>query len=760
MAILPLLSGTFAFRRYAGSLQLRIATVEELLRVPQLPEAQWVATACPVDGLTCEPAVMRLLDQDGNGRIHARELSEAIRWMGEMLADRSGCVPGDDTVVLARLSPAAEGLRIAAELVLENCGAVDRTRITLAQVRGMRQLLTTVVENGDGIITARTLPAPLAALLEDIRAGEPPLMDRSGDPGVDAAAVARFRERLLRARALLQERTPQLVWGERTAAAAALVRSLETVVDAYFLQCRVIAAQPTAAAAFQADAPAIAAAGSDPARLAQVLATLPLAPHDPSGRLHWSQVFRGAHAEGIAQLRDQVAVPVLGQAAAEALSEAQWRQLVAAVTPWWDWQDRAARDELLPRLGEARVLAIRGEDLEELERRCLADKAVDAHLARVGELERLALYQRWLFKIANNFVAMPHLYQQDERALFEQGTLVLAGREFSLSVLVTDRPAHVAIASESSLFILYCQIQGGQPARSFEVAVPVTSGTSTELFVGRRGVFHAVDGQEYDAQVVQIIVQPVSLWEAFIHPVRRLGALISKRLQSWSDSVDDSLEKQVASRALPVLPVPGSAPAGAAPGAAAPNAMMGLLMGGSVAVAALGSSFAYVIHALEGVPADTIVIGVVLGIFALLLLFALPSLILAAIKILTRQLAVVLEGSGWAMNDNLRLTPTLGLLFTRRPLRPAGSFIDWQDQVTRLVRLRAVGAHPMRALWWLVGSLVPLAVLVGVAWWGWHVLRPAPAPSGSGSPSSTASVIAPTSSAGPTAPTTTAAITK
>ena len=64
---------------------------------------------------------------------------------------------------------------------------------------------------------------------------------------------------------------------------------------------------------------------------------------------------------------------------------------------------------------------------------------------------------------------MPDLDSVERRALFEQGTLI-AGRELSLAMLVTDRDAHAAVATESSMYILYCSISGGQPPRTFEVA--------------------------------------------------------------------------------------------------------------------------------------------------------------------------------------------------------------------------------------------------------------------------------------------------
>ncbi len=575
MAFSPFRQGNFAFRRYAGSLQMRISTVQELMRVPSLPEAHWVALACPIKVMNCDPVFLQLLDKDGNGRVHARELSEGIAWLESMLSDPGGCVPGIDVLTLSRLSPKAQPLKDAAELVLGNLGAADREHIALAQVRETKGWLNTVSENGDGIITESGLPDGLKPLFNDVRAFRPPLLDRSGAPGIDRDGIAAFRESMTKAIAWLGERTALLRWGPATQEQAALMRALKDRIDAYYLQCRLIASNPAAAAVLKPLPDALASAATDPAVLAKAVAAMPLAEHDPAGVLPWGRLLRGGSFEALLRLRDTVAIPVLG--ASSGLREDDWRRLLVVAAPLWTWQARAPEHPLVAALGADRVRAISAAELDELDRRCVADKAVDERLARVSELERLLLYQRWIFALANNFTAMPHLYEQDQRALFEQGTLVMAGREFTLSILVPDRAAHASVAAKASMYILYCKVWGGTPARSFEVAVPVTAGTSSGLDVGKRGVFWSLDGQEYDAEVVQVVVQPVSLWEAIIHPFRRIGAFISSKIQAWSDSIDKKLDDQLDKLPAPgaAAPAPPPAPTAAGAAAAAPAPQQG-----------------------------------------------------------------------------------------------------------------------------------------------------------------------------------------
>lgn len=563
----------FVFRRYAGSLQLRLRTFEELLQLSQVPEALWVATACPVSGLSCDPAFLAHLDSSGHGRVRARQLQRAIEWTGRMLADRSACAPGSDVLVLAHLSEEAAPLRATAETVLTACAAVERSLVTLAQVRKVLEPLT---------------PPPMG--------GEVP----GGPPGPFFPPTAPF--------------------------------------------------PPAPAPPFPfppqgAPAPPFPPASPFPAAPAP-----PFPPPPPSSPQ-----------------------PPFPPPPAPPVSE-EHRQLL--------------------------------------------------------ELERLILFQRWLFLFANNFVSMPDLYEVENRALYEQGTLIMAGREFSLAVLVTDRASHASLAAQSSMFILYCRITGGQPARAFEVAVPVTSGTSRGLFVGKRGIFRDIEGHEYDAQVVQLLQQPVSLYEAAVAPFRRVARFVTSRIETWSMASEQDFESRLAQRAEPLLPPAApSLPGGAGafpppPGALAPppapagppgfTGTAGLLVGASVALAALGSAFAFIVHQLRTVT----LLQLLFGIGVLCVAAMLPALLLAFIRIHNRDLAVVLEGAGWAMNDRLRLTRRLGRLFTRRPSRPRGSRIDTRDQVEAAL-LRLVEKEEGRG-WALLLRLLRLVAILVVALLLWR----------------------------------------
>ncbi len=89
----------------------------------------------------------------------------------------------------------------------------------------------------------------------------------------------------------------------------------------------------------------------------------------------------------------------------------------------------------------------------------------------------------------------------------------------------------------------------------------------------------------------------------------------------------------------------------------------GLLAGGGVAIAAVGSSFAFITKTLAGLTVQT----VVLALLVVAAIIAIPAGIAAYFKLSRRDLSTVLEGSGWGLNSRMQLTATQATCFTFRP---------------------------------------------------------------------------------------------
>ncbi|HYO58655.1 kinesin [Archangium sp.] len=690
------------YRRYGGSLQVSIPSFEVLVEAVRIPETQWLATACPLEGLNCDPRFLAFVDTDGNKRIRVAELRAAVEHAAKLLKSYQGADAASDVLALDALSEEGAKLRDVAGILLETLKAGDRTRLSLEQVRTSEKALREAGQNGDGIIAPAFLPEPPRPLARKLMACFPEVKNRAGQAGVDMPMLQRFREERSALRAHQAGKASVLVWGERSVEHARRIQEVRPLLDTYFLQCRLVAAQPEAVAGLKLEAGRVQGALGDTEALARVVSELPVAPPEPGGALRWSRLYRGPAFEKLEAFRRDVAVPLTGDMAT--LGDTAWRELSARSDAILAWQ---ARLDASPLRGLVDALAdISESELDALEAACRADLALKDKLDAVDELERLILYQRWLLTFANNFISMPDLYQTKRRALMEKGTLILGGWRYGLSVLVTNRAAHAALTSQGTTCTLYVQVLAKEGGESYEVAVPVTRGRSGELAAGKRGVFYDVEGREYDAVVTQVIRQPVSLWEAMTMPFGRIGQFISRKIEGMAEagekSLDESLEKgYVHGTGAPAPGAPAAAPVG--PG--------GFIAATGIAFAAVGSSLAFIVTQVKSLT----VFDVISAAMIVAAVVMLPSGLLGWLKLRKRNLALLLEGSGWALNDRLRLTSDLAVLITRRPRLPKNAKVDRTDVLhSVLVKVREDDEEEPRSPGMWMG--IALVILFVVLW--------------------------------------------
>ena len=120
-----------------------------------------------------------------------------------------------------------------------------------------------------------------------------------------------------------------------------------------------------------------------------------------------------------------------------------------------------------------------------------------------------------------------------------------------------------------------------------------------------------------------------------------------------------------ASAGLQAKPGVRPAAAGGAPGVGGMAGMGGMVASGGIAVAALGSSFAFI-----GKTLSEMSLRALLATFgALAAAILLPVLISALSKLSSRDLSPLLEASGMAMNRRIRLTRAQARAFTVNPRR-------------------------------------------------------------------------------------------
>jgi len=698
------------FCNYGGNYQLRILSAEDFEHVQTLDDARWVATSAPVNGLSCDPVFLTFMDTDHNGRVRTDEVKAAQSWLFKMLRYRDRVAEGSDVLRLADIDTShSEGsaLRAAAERILSNLNCTDMHEISLGQVRDLETIMSSAAHNGDGVIPPEDAGEAdtaefIAAVMECI--GSAP--DASGKDGVTEEHIERFFEEAQayvdwKARGELHEpagQTDIMPWGAATPAAYELVAALDDKVEQYFTQCDMVRFDLRAAEQMRLRQSELDELDfSDRDVLEARLRAAPLAAPNPDAVLDLDGTVNPLYREQLATLRTEALNRALGESVT-LLTRQQWNEVKTVFADYRSWFENKQGDAV-EKLDSGTIEAyLAGPHRSRVNELIAADRAVAQELEQIHNVEKLILYQRWLMEFANNFVSFPMLYDQNRRSLLEMGTLIIDGRELTFTIRVDDRQAHKAVAETSFMYLLYVEVTGKEDqSDKFDVVVAVTSGDAGGLRVGKRGIFFTTDGREWDAQVVDIVSNPVSMWEFLKAPFQQVTDFVKKQVERFSKAQQAKLDTTL------------SAPPSAA-------ATRDLLLGGSIAIAALGSTFALMTNLLSKVGKHHILYAV-LGIALVVLV---PGFIMGFLKLRRRDMSAILEASGWAINIRMKMTRGLGGLFTRRPGVPKDARKESKDLLPQLVRQFSDRSFSLRRT--MTAALIAVIVFAIVVLMIWFAL--------------------------------------
>jgi len=669
------------FKRFGRSHHLRIRNAGDLEHIRVLDEAHWLATGAPVSSLNMDATFLSLVDSDHNGRIMCFEIREAVTWLLATLRDTGNVKPGNTILQMdAICADCSDGRQIHASAMkmLRQAKAEEEGSITLDQVRTVKQQVEKNPVSEGGVIL------PSAPEAEDVRTFLQDILDTvggvphpSGNAGVNAekmeAFIAQCREHLEwleQAEApSVEGRNELLPFGEQTHEAFEAAMALRDKLAQYFAQCRAVALDARAAEHLLPTAEELGNEDlGDLDTLEELMRTSPLAPPNPGEVLDLEGPINPFYRTAVQNLREKVLDRMRGRETVT-LSATDWENVFGLFGPYRAWIEAKA-GVAVEKLGEEKIRGYLDERYPAAVEVLLTERRQTALvLDNIRQVEKLILYQAYLVPLVNNFVSFPHLYDPESRAAFEMGTLIIDGRHLTFSVKTENHAEHSKVAATSDIFVIYVEILDREGKRLYVVALPVTSSGKGNLCVGKRGVFHDVNGNESDARVIQILENPISISETLIAPFHRIGRILGGKIEAMTTSAEKRLDKAAAGALDASAPVAAPAPASAGP--AAPRGLFagGLLMGGGVALAALSSAAAYVTKTLADVGPAKIVLGVMLAVVAVVM----PASIVAFLKLRRRDLSAILEGCGWAINARMRLTFRQGRVFTRRPRFPKGA---------------------------------------------------------------------------------------
>ena len=674
---------TWRFFRSGGFDQVIIDSVEDLTNLAQLDKKLWTALACPIKGLEIDQRTLSYIDTDNDGRIRVPELLAAVDWALNHLSNKQALLTAGGLALAAIDAQHADGAKIlaAAQQLLIRLGKGQAESISVEDTQDLSKMFPPNQSNGDGLIPATLAIEPeLAETINDIIATLGAETDRSGEPAVSADKIKQFFTDLItldtwQARPSQESALQPL--GTQTEAACAALTAVEAKIDDYFVRVQLASFDDKATVALNGSEAQFLALGT------QLLAvdsadtkSLPLAKIAPNQNLLLNQGINPAWQDAIQHFCQQL----LGDNVSE-LSFAEWTQLKATFAPYRAWLTEKPslsvsvlsaekRHNLVNSLIQEALLLLVDEDL----------KVADAANALV-DLDKLVRYQANLVKLVNNFVSFSEFYTRQDKAIFQAGSLFIDGRSCDLTVRVNDMAKHSAIAGLSNGYLLYCDCSRKDSPEKMTIVAAVTAGDVGNLMVGRNGVFYDRAGKDWDATVVKIIVNAISIHEAFWTPYRRVGRIISNQLQKIAADQDKAIEAKSADSVSSTVTKAQDAaktPADAKPAPPAPfdvAKFAGIFAAIGLAVGALGTALAAMLSGFLGL----IWWQMPIAILGLLLIISGPSMVLAWFKLRQRNLSPLLDANGWAVNTKAKINIAFGTTLTLLAELPKGAKRSLRD---------------------------------------------------------------------------------
>lgn len=685
------------FFRAGGFDQVFLKSAADLAALKHLDQKLWASLACPVVNLALDARMLSYMDINKDGRIRAPELLTAIDWTLKHLKDPD-ILFRDEALTLAAFSDSEEGqhLQKSAKRLLQLMGRGDGEAISPADTDDLSVLFPEDKANGDGLVpVAFAEDDDLKQAITDIIACMGAETDRSGAEAISEQKVNAFFDLIAAIMGWQNSDDSQALrpFGDTTADAMAAIGTLKQKIDDYFTRVEMAEYDPRAQAIMNGDeAELIRLAALNLADTSE-LEPLPLAGIHNGRQLPLEAGINPAWKAAMALLKQAAVVPVFGDI--DSITREQWQQLVARGQQYFSWKKDNPDIVLLDSLNKDRIQALASNNVHE---RLLAliekDKAVSEAAEGLVDLDKLMRFQRGLVTLLRNFISFQDFYGREEKAIFQAGRLFIDGKSCDLVVEVDDVNAHSAIATKSNSFLIYCQCtRRGEPVKGKEtinIVAAITAGADHELMVGRNGLFYDRDNNDWDATVVKVVENSISVREAFWSPYKRIAAMISEQLQKLAASRDQELMSDAATK----VATPGEAPK---PFDIARFA--GIFAAIGLAVGALGTALAAMMSGLLSLtwwqwP---------LVFLAIILVISCPSMLMAWFKLRRRSLGPILDANGWAVNTQARISIAFGESLTQLASLPKGSALTLRDPYA-----------PKRN--WVLPTLIIIAALALGGW--------------------------------------------
>lgn len=671
----------FRFIQQGGLVQVQISKIEDVLNLNKLDPKLWTILACPVKGLEFSEETLSLLDTDKNGRVRVPEILATVDYIKKYFADPSVIMTKGDTIPLSALSDekfeCGHSPLSSAKALLDVIGKPDAQEICLSDLAVDPKLFAPSVPNGDGILPPEVcLDESVASVVKDIIEFTGGSDDISGVKGISRAQFEEFFGAIRgvndwRQQTAGDNETASEIFflKDKTDAAAASYMQVCDKINDYFLRCSLAAydAASTEILATEKNALYMTAEGKlgDLDQLAQ----MPISEIVAGKALPLDNSLNPAWKDKMEQFKKNVLEHITKQQLEE-LTETQWRKIEALFAPYVAWFNSRPVDDAVSIPIERVTEILAGNAEEEINKLFAKEEEHPPVGIATVDLKKMILLRRDFVELLRNYVCFENFYNLEEKAIFQAGTLYLDGRSMDLCIKVEDIGKHSTMAVRSSCFLIYCECQKHDDSgKKMNICALMSEGKTDDIIVGRNGIFFDRNGDDWDATITKIIDNPVSIKQAFWAPYKKLGNLITDKINKMANEADAKANAKLTSAVNDPKATANSA-------AANPPKKMDLGMVAAIGIAVSGVST--VVTSIIGIIQKS-PLTVLFAIIGGILLISLPSMIIAALKLRKRNLQSILDANGWAVNGNVKITRPLGKELTHLPKYPLGARLSKKD---------------------------------------------------------------------------------
>ncbi len=697
------------FVNVGGTTRVSIQSGADIAHLGELDQKMWTVLSCPVKGLEIDERTLQLMDSDADGKIRANEVVETAEWLTSVLNNPDDLLKQEDSLPLSAIKQEnEEGAKLfdSAKHILANLGK-EGDAISVADTADRLAIFAKTRFNGDGVITEQTCEEEaLKNLVAACMKAEGSTEDRSGEQGVNAEQLENFFTHCREYadwKALAAEGSPILPYGDRTAEAFAAYESVRDKIDDYFLRCRFTAFHEDAAETL--DVPAARLEGIAEKNLTACLdeiSSYPLARVRKEAVLPLAEGLNPAWEKAVSTLNATVfQTEFPGK---DALSEADWQAVRSRFAPYAEWLSNKKGAEVEPLEPEIIQSALEPANQKALLDLMAQDKALEAEALEIQNVDKLLHCYRDFYKLLKNYITFVDFYDRTEdlKAVFQAGTLYIDQRSCDLCLKVSDMPKHMQSAGLSGMFLMYCECRSKVKNETMTIVAAMTDGDVNDLREGKNAVFYDRNGLDWDATIIKIMDNPISVRQAFWSPYRKFGRFVNEQISKFASDKESKVTSDMSSGVSDASTKLAEQSSNADAAAAAPenkpksafdmSKFLGLF---AVIGMALGTICGFVLDLCQSFF-HLSWLKMIIVIVAIMLVISGPSMLLAWLKLRKRDLAPVLNANGWAINARVLVNIVFGSTLTHIASFPmvadpmAGKKMPWWKKLFWLLLVLAV----------------------------------------------------------------------